>query len=84
MFSLTGKMNGILVKVEDKARWKDLELAGCVVAGGPYVRFGHFEHVVFVNCIFLYDGMEVEGHEWIEFMSRSRMLGPARAQKRGA
>lgn len=72
MFSLTGSLSGILLKVEDKAGWKDLELSGCVVVGGPEVRFGRFERVTFVNCVFLYDGMEVEGREWLEFMSRPR------------
>ena len=82
MFSLTGHLRGILVKVEDGASWKNLELAGCVVVGGPFVRFSHFEQVAFVNCVFLYDGMEVEGHEWIAFMSRERMNRTAKVQKR--
>jgi hypothetical protein len=83
MFSLTGHLRGILVKVEDGSSWRNLELAGCVVVGGPTVRFSHFEHVAFVNCVFLYDGMEVEGHEWIAFMSRERVVRPAKAQRRG-
>jgi hypothetical protein len=28
MFSLTGSLCGILIKVEDNAAWKDLELSG--------------------------------------------------------
>jgi hypothetical protein len=85
MFSLTGSLCGILVKVEDQAAWKDLELSGCVVVGGPAVRFGRFERVTFVNCVFLYDGMEVEGREWLEFMSRPRQpKKPAPAPRRGA
>lgn len=83
MFSLTGRVYGIVVKVDDKSSWKDVELAGCIVVGGPTVRFSHFEQVVFVNCVFLYDGMEVEGREWIEFMSRERVVRPAKMQKRG-
>ena len=80
MFSLTGSLSGILIKVEDKAAWKDLELSGCVVVGGPEVRFSRFERVTFVNCVFLYDGMEVEGREWLEFMSRPRQpKKPARS-----
>jgi hypothetical protein len=72
MFSLTGSLCSILIKVEEGAAWKDLELSGCVVVGGPDVRFGRFERVTFVNCVFLYDGMEIEGREWLEFMSRPR------------
>lgn len=83
MFSLTGRICGIIVKVDDNASWRRLELAGCIVVGGPMVRFKEFEHVVFVNCVFLYDGMEVEGREWIEFMSRERVERPAKVQKRG-
>jgi hypothetical protein len=82
MFALTGHLRGILVRVEDQANWKNLELAGCVIVGGPTVRFSHFEQVAFVNCVFLYDGMEVEGHEWIAFMSRERVSRPAKAQRR--
>ena len=73
MVSLTGCVSGRLIKVEDLARWKNLELTGCVVVGSPTVRFSHFEDVVFMNCVFLYDGMEVEGREWLDFMSRERM-----------
>lgn len=73
MFSLTGRLSGILVKVEEGASWKHLELDSCVVVGGPTVRFSHFEHVAFLNCVFIYDGMEVEGREWLEFMSRERV-----------
>jgi hypothetical protein len=84
MFSLTGSLCGILLKVEDKAAWKDLELSACVVVGGPEVRFGRFERVTFVNCVFLYDGMEVEGREWLEFMSRPRQpKKPADARRPG-
>ncbi len=72
MFALTGRLSGNLVKVEEGASWKDLELDACVVVGGPTVRFRQFEHVTFLNCIFLYDGMEVEGREWLDFMSRKR------------
>ena len=82
MFSLTGRICGIIVKVEDSASWKHLELAGCIVVGGPTVRFKEFEQVIFVNCVFLYDGMEVEGREWIEFMSRERVFKPAKVQRR--
>jgi len=82
MISLTGRLGGILVKVQDQASWKNLELVACVVVGGPTVRFGHFEHVVFVNCVFLYDGMEVEGSEWIEFMSRERAIPRAPMHRR--
>ena len=83
MFSLTGRICGIIVQVDDSASWKHLELAGCIVVGGPTVRFKEFEQVTFVNCVFLYDGMEVEGREWIEFMSRERVIRPAKAQRRG-
>lgn len=80
MFMVTGRVAGKLVKVEDKARWKNAELLSCVIVGGPAVRFDEFESVAFMNCVFLYDGMEVEGREWLSFMSMERM--PARAQRR--
>jgi hypothetical protein len=83
MSSPTGRICGIIAKVDDNASWRHLELAGCIVVGGPTVRFSQFEQVVFVNCVFLYDGMEVEGREWIEFMSRERVVRPAKAHKRG-
>ena len=84
MFALTGNLCRVLIKVEDKAAWKDLELSGCVVVGGPEVRFGGFERVTFVNCVFLYDGMEIEGREWLEFMSRPRQpKKSAQAPRRG-
>jgi hypothetical protein len=81
MSTITGRLYGQLVKVQDHASWKNLELVGCMVAGGPTVRFGHFERVMFVNCIFLYDGMEVDGAEWLAFMSREK-VDPTRAQRR--
>lgn len=83
MFSLTGRLCGILIRVKDDGCWQDLELSGCVIVGGPQVRFGHFEKVTFVNCLFLYDGMEVEGREWLEFMSRPRQPRHVRAPRRG-
>ena len=83
MAALTGRFNGVLVKVEEGASWNHLELAGCVVVGGPTVRFGHFEQVAFLNCVFLYDGMEVEGREWLEFMSRERVSRSVRGPTRG-
>jgi hypothetical protein len=83
MVALTGRLNGVLVKVEEGVSWKNLELAGCVVVGGPTVRFGHFEQVAFLNCVFLYDGMEVEGREWLDFMSRERVARPVRRPARG-
>jgi hypothetical protein len=83
MVSLTGCVSGRLIKVDDLARWTNLELTGCVVVGGPTVRFSYFQDVVFMNCIFLYDGMEVEGREWLDFMSRERMSSSARPPRRG-
>lgn len=84
MVALTGRLSGKLVRVEDHAGWQNLELSGCVVVGGPLVRFGEFENVTFMNCVFLYDGMEVEGREWLDFMSRERAQWPARMPRRGA
>lgn len=82
MFMLTGRVAGKLIKVEDQARWKNVELLGCVVVGGPSVRFDAFDTVAFTNCVFLYDGMEVEGSEWLTFMSMAKMQAPARAPRR--
>jgi hypothetical protein len=82
MFMLTGRIAGKLIKVEDHARWKNVELVGCVVVGGPYVRFDAFETVAFASCVFLYDGMEVEGAEWLAFMSMEKVKTPIRAPKR--
>lgn len=76
MQALSGSIVEKLVKVEDNASWVNLELGGCVVVGGPNVRHGSFFNVTFVNCVFLYDGMEVSGSEWLTFMSMQRM--PAR------
>ena len=83
MLSLTGCVSGRLIRVDDGASWKNLELTGCVVVGGPTVRFGQFENVVFTNCVFLYDGMEVEGREWLDLMSRERMQIQSRPSRRG-
>lgn len=79
---ISGRIAGRLVRVNDHASWKDLELITCVVVGGPTVRFDHFESVAFMNCVFLYDGMEVEGQEWLAFMSRARVAAPMRTPKR--
>lgn len=80
MFAINGRVTGKLVKVHDKARWKNAELVSCVIVGGPSVRFEEFESVAFMNCVFLYDGMEVEGREWLSFMSMDRM--PAQARRK--
>ena len=81
MLMLTGRYAGKLVNVEDHAHWRTVELVGCVVVGGPSVRFDAFENVAFVNCVFLYDGMEVEGLEWLSFMSMERVTAPLRSQR---
>ena len=80
MLMLTGRIAGKLIKVVDQASWKNVELLGCVIVGGPSVRFQSFDTVAFTNCVFLYDGMEVEGAEWLSFMSMEKM--PARAARR--
>ncbi|HOZ26858.1 MAG TPA: hypothetical protein PLH23_05660 [Hyphomonadaceae bacterium] len=82
MSMLTGRISGKLMKVEDNARWKNVELMSCLIVGGPEVRFGEFESVAFMNCVFLYDGMEVEGREWLSFMSMERMPSPMRMPRR--
>ena len=82
MFTLTGRISGKLIKVDDQASWKNAELTSCVVVGSPLVRFREFESIAFMNCVFLYDGMEVEGREWLAFMSMERMPARARAQRR--
>jgi hypothetical protein len=82
MFTLTGRISGKLLKVDDHARWKNVELMSCVIVGGPAVRFDKFESVAFMNCVFLYDGMEIEGREWLSFMSMERMPAPMRAARR--
>ena len=41
MFAINGRVTGKLVKVHDKARWKNAELVSCVIVGGPSVRFAH-------------------------------------------
>jgi hypothetical protein len=80
MQALTGSISDKLVKVEDNASWLNLEISGCVIVGAPTVRFASFFNVAFVNCVFLYDGMEVAGSEWLTFMSMERM--PVRAAQR--
>jgi hypothetical protein len=82
MSMISGRIAGKLIKVEDHAHWKDVELMSCVVVGDPTVRFDAFESVAFMNCVFLYDGMEVEGREWLSFMSMERIRSPARAPRR--
>jgi hypothetical protein len=73
MQALSGSIREKLVTVEDNASWVNLELGGCVVVGDPTVRYASFFNVTFVNCVFLYDGMEVSGSEWLCFMSMDRM-----------
>lgn len=82
MQTLTGSLSEKLVKVEDNSTWQNLELCGCVIVGAPNVRFSSFSNVAFVNCVFLYDGMEVAGSEWLSFMSMERM--PVRSAKRSS
>lgn len=82
MSMLTGRIAGKLIKVEDHGRWRNIEFVSCVVVGGPSVRFDEFETVAFMNCVFLYDGMEVEGREWLAFMSMERMPAQARGARR--
>ena len=82
MQTLTGAISEKLVKVEDNSSWLNLEICGCVIVGAPNVRFASFYNVAFVNCVFLYDGMEVSGSEWLAFMSMERM--PVRAGKRSS
>lgn len=79
---ISGRIAGKLIQIEDHAHWKNLELMSCVVVGGPNVRFDEFESVAFMNCVFLYDGMEVEGREWLAFMSMERVHSPMRAPRR--
>ncbi len=81
MLMLTGRIAGRLVKVEDHANWPAVELIGCAVVGGPSVRLDAFENVAFVNCVFLYDSMEVEGREWLSLMSMECVTGPVKGQR---
>jgi len=73
MQALSGSISDKRVKVEDNASWVNIELGGCVIVGSPNVRYGSFFNVTFVNCVFLYDGMEVSGSEWLAFMSMDRL-----------
>lgn len=73
MQTLSGSIDHRLVAVADNASWLNLDLVDCVVVGGPHVRHRSFFNVTFVNCVFLYDGMEVSGSEWLAFMSMERM-----------
>jgi hypothetical protein len=73
MQALSGSITEKLVKVEDNACWVNLEMTGCVIVASPQVRFLSFFNVTFVNCVFLYDGMEIAGGEWLSFMSMDRM-----------
>jgi hypothetical protein len=67
-------MNGCVfeqqVRVAPDAVWRHVSLARCVVVGGPEAGFAGLEDVVFYDCVFLYDGMEVDGAEWMSFMTR--------------
>ena len=81
MLGKTGRLCGALVKVQDQDSWNRLELRGCVVVGGPAVHFSCFDHVTFLNCTFLYDGMEVAGSEWVAFMSQERVARSVRPQR---
>lgn len=79
-------MNGCLfeqlVKVPPNAAWRHLSLARCVVVGGPEMGFGALDDVVFYDCVFLYDGMELEGAEWMSFMTRNMQKAhPRKARK---
>lgn len=73
MQALSGSIREKLVTLEDNASWVNLELGGCIVVGDPTVRYASFFNVTFVNCVFLYDGMEVSGSAWLSFMSMDRM-----------
>ena len=48
MQALSGSISEKLVKVEDNASWVNIELGGCVIVGGPSVRYGSFFNVTFV------------------------------------
>jgi hypothetical protein len=81
MFKLSGRVAGKLIKVEDHACWTNVELLQCVIVAGPSVRFDRFESVAFMNCVFLYDGMEVDGPEWLAFMSMGRVAAPTKGSR---
>lgn len=70
------RLFGVLVTVQDQDRLSGIELLDCTIVGGPNVRFSVFEDVSFLNCTFLYDGMEVAGNEWLALMSYGRATLP--------
>jgi hypothetical protein len=71
---ITGAAQDRIVKAERGDYWKTVRLAHCIVVGGPERTLMGMEDVSFSNCVFLYDGMEVAGEEWLDFMTqRSRV-----------
>jgi len=59
--ALRGSIIEKLVEVVNNASWVNPELVGCFILGGPSVGHGSFFNVTSVNCVCLYDGMEVSG-----------------------
>ena len=72
---LTGAIANQLVRIGPGEHWSDLQLVNCTISAGPHAGFAHLANAAFVNCIFLYDGMEVDAFEWAGLMRRGAEFG---------
>jgi len=72
---LTGEVRNQVVQVGPGTVWRRVRMAGCTVAGGPSSSFSAIMGVQMVDCTFLYDGMEVDGYEWVHLMRRGDLFG---------
>jgi hypothetical protein len=51
-------------------RWSHLVLIRCLLVGGPKTPLAALKDIYLENCEFVYDGMGVDGPEWISFIAR--------------
>ena len=72
---LTGAIRNRLVHIGCNETWRQVELLNCVICAGPKSNFDSVSNVAFMDCTFLYDGMEVNSFEWIALMRRGPEFG---------
>jgi hypothetical protein len=51
-------------------RWTHLVLVRCLLVAGPQTRLAALKDIYLEDCEFIYDGMGVDGSEWIAFVAR--------------
>lgn len=72
---LTGAVSNRLVQIGAHETWRQVQFLNCVICAGPKSNFDYASNVAFLDCTFLYDGMEVDSHEWIALMRRGSEFG---------